>query len=252
MASINKYLSAEEAAKIDQELMSEEGAYTLDQLMELAGLACAQTLAKAFPKDEYGKVLVITGPGNQGGDGLVAARHLKMFGYEPTVYQVAEPKKEIYTRLTRQCRNMDVPIVNTVEEFKEVYERSSVVMDTIFGFSFHPPVRPPYHTILNHLASPETENSSQKRLPILSIDIPSGWDVDSGRQPLKDTNGDEVETFEPEVLLSLTAPKEGVRGFRGRHWLGGRFIPMKVQEKYKMQLPPYPGTDQIVELEAKL
>jgi NAD(P)H-hydrate epimerase len=92
------------------------------------------------------------------------------------------------------------------------------------GFSFHPPVRPPYHTILNHLASPE--NSSQKRLPVLSIDIPSGWDVDSGRQPLKDTNGDEVKTFEPEVLLSLTAPKEGVREFRGRHWLGGRFIPL--------------------------
>jgi hypothetical protein len=35
--------------------------------------------------------------------------------------------------LTKQCRNMDVPIINSVEEFKEVYERSSVVMDTIFG-----------------------------------------------------------------------------------------------------------------------
>lgn len=154
---------------------------------------------------------------------------------------------------------MDVPIINSVEEFKEVYARCEVVMDTIFGeprtsvfprsvtilrekfaeifpngkildlggligFSFHPPVRPPYHTILNHLASPE--NSSQKRLPVLSIDIPSGWDVDSGRQPLKDTEGNTVETFEPEVLLSLTAPKEGVREFKGRHWLGGRFIPM--------------------------
>jgi NAD(P)H-hydrate epimerase len=36
--------------------------------MELAGLACAQTLAKAFPKEEYRKVLVITGPGNQASD----------------------------------------------------------------------------------------------------------------------------------------------------------------------------------------
>jgi NAD(P)H-hydrate epimerase len=36
--------------------------------MELAGLACAQTLAKAFPKDEYRRVLVITGPGNQVSD----------------------------------------------------------------------------------------------------------------------------------------------------------------------------------------
>jgi NAD(P)H-hydrate epimerase len=36
--------------------------------MELAGLACAQTLAKAFPKEEYKRVLVITGPGNQVSD----------------------------------------------------------------------------------------------------------------------------------------------------------------------------------------
>lgn len=44
--------------------------------MELAGLACAQTLAKVYSKDKYPRVLVCCGPGNQGGDGLVAARHL--------------------------------------------------------------------------------------------------------------------------------------------------------------------------------
>lgn len=49
---------------------------TILQLMELAGLACAQALATAYPSDEYRHVLVCCGPGNQGGDGLVAARHL--------------------------------------------------------------------------------------------------------------------------------------------------------------------------------
>lgn len=44
--------------------------------MELAGLACAQTLAKVYDKGKYQRVLVCCGPGNQGGDGLVAARHL--------------------------------------------------------------------------------------------------------------------------------------------------------------------------------
>ena len=44
--------------------------------MELAGLACAQTLAKVYDKEKYPRVLVCCGPGNQGGDGLVAARHL--------------------------------------------------------------------------------------------------------------------------------------------------------------------------------
>jgi NAD(P)H-hydrate repair Nnr-like enzyme with NAD(P)H-hydrate epimerase domain len=44
--------------------------------MELAGLACAQTLAKVYNKEKYPRVLVCCGSGNQGGDGLVAARHL--------------------------------------------------------------------------------------------------------------------------------------------------------------------------------
>jgi NAD(P)H-hydrate epimerase len=46
------------------------------KLMELAGLACAQTLAKIYDKEKYRRVLVCCGSGNQGGDGLVAARHL--------------------------------------------------------------------------------------------------------------------------------------------------------------------------------
>ena len=47
--------------------------------MELAGLACAQALAKVYDKEEYRRVLICCGPGNQGGDGLVAARHLGTF-----------------------------------------------------------------------------------------------------------------------------------------------------------------------------
>jgi hypothetical protein len=75
-----------EFAQIDEELMNTAGAFSLDQLMELAGLACAQTLAKVYHKEKYSRVLVCCGPGNQGGDGLVAARHLGMFGYKPVIY----------------------------------------------------------------------------------------------------------------------------------------------------------------------
>lgn len=79
-----------------------------------------------------------------------------MFGYEPTVYQVAvsclddvcrsglvpivsmqEPKKDIYVRLTKQCENTGVPVIHSVEDFKAVYEKSDVLMDTIFGKPRH-------------------------------------------------------------------------------------------------------------------
>lgn len=91
------------------------------------------------------------------------------------------------------------------------------------GFSFHPPLRPPFTSILPLLSSTRT--------PIFSVDIPSGWDVERGRQTLEKEGegegegGGTVDTFEPQGLISLTAPKEGVREYTGRHWLGGRFIP---------------------------
>lgn len=81
------YLNQQDAQQLDVDLMSEEGGFVLEQLMELAGLSCAQALAAAYPvskgTQKKKKVLVCCGPGNQGGDGLVAARHLFHFQYEP-------------------------------------------------------------------------------------------------------------------------------------------------------------------------
>jgi NAD(P)H-hydrate epimerase len=61
-----RYISARLAQQIDEELMNAAGAFSLDQLMELAGLACAQTLAKVYDVEKYRRVLVCCGPGNQG------------------------------------------------------------------------------------------------------------------------------------------------------------------------------------------
>ena len=54
----------------------------------------------------------------------------------------------------------------------------------------------------------------------------------------------------PAVLVSLTAPKMCAACFRGRHYVGGRFVPPFIREKYDLRLPPYPGVAQIQELEA--
>jgi len=62
-------------------LFSDYG-FSVDQLMELAGLSVATAIAKSYPSvkgDNSPTVLVCCGPGNNGGDGLVAARHLKLF-----------------------------------------------------------------------------------------------------------------------------------------------------------------------------
>lgn len=83
-------------------------------------------------------------------------------------------------------------------------------------------MRAPFDTVLDALAASPT--------PIVSVDIPSGWHVEDGRQRLMtepDENGKsrDVKTIDPAVLVSLTVPKEGTRAYGGRHWLGGRFVP---------------------------
>jgi NAD(P)H-hydrate repair Nnr-like enzyme with NAD(P)H-hydrate epimerase domain len=54
----------------------------LVRLQELAGLSVATATAEEFRLPDSSKVLIVCGPGNNGGDGLVAARHLHHFGYE--------------------------------------------------------------------------------------------------------------------------------------------------------------------------
>jgi NAD(P)H-hydrate epimerase len=107
---------------------------------------------------------------------------------------------------------MKIPIIppsNHIQELHKALHLTDVILDAIFGFSFKPPIRAPFDEILPIL--------NEARLPIVSVDIPSGWDVENGNNLGIGLN--------PNVLISLTAPKEGVKDFTGRHFLGGRFIP---------------------------
>lgn len=59
--------------------------FSVDQLMELAGLSVASAIQSEYSVSRFPRVLVIAGPGNNGGDGLVAARHLTHFGHSVEV-----------------------------------------------------------------------------------------------------------------------------------------------------------------------
>ncbi|XP_077181464.1 NAD(P)H-hydrate epimerase [Paroedura picta] len=230
-----KYLGQKEAQDIDQELF-EQYKFSVDQLMELAGLSCATAIAKAYPASSFTvsqpAVLIVCGPGNNGGDGLVCARHLKMFGYEPTVHYPKRPNKAIFDNLTTQCKKMDIPFLSEFpSEAALIDEVYGLVVDAIFGFSFQGNVREPFATILGTL---ETVT-----VPIVSIDIPSGWDVEKGKP----------DGIQPDMLISLTAPKVAAKHFTGRyHFLGGRFVPPALQKKHSLNLPPYPEADCVLQL----
>lgn len=110
-----------------------------------------------------------------------------------------------------------------------------LVIDALFGFSFKGAPRPPFDALLGLLCPPA------QAPPIVSVDVPSGWDVEQG-----DTRGNGLR---PDMLVSLTAPKLGVRSFSGsHHFLGGRFVPPAIAERYSLRKPAYAGASQCVRL----
>ncbi|KAF2104118.1 apolipo protein A-I binding protein-like protein [Rhizodiscina lignyota] len=227
-------LSAENAAALDKELMS-TGAYSIDQLMELAGLSVSQAVYSVQPPNKGKRVLVACGPGNNGGDGLVAARHLFHYGYEPTVYYPKQSKNELYQRLTQQLKDLNVPFT---DDFPSAIASTDHVVDAIFGFSFSGEVREPFPKVIEALRD--------SKVPVLAVDAPSSWNIETG--PPDDGPG---KGFMPDALISLTAPKPLVKWFKGKHYVGGRFLSNVVAEKYGIDVPPYQGIDQIVEVPVK-
>ncbi|KAM3468269.1 hypothetical protein MY5147_008097 [Beauveria neobassiana] len=227
-----KTLSAKAAAALDQELMS-TSAFSLDQLMELAGLSVSQAVFRVHPPSMGRKVLVACGPGNNGGDGLVAARHLFYYGYRPSIFYPKQGKNELYQRLAKQLEDLQVPFI---EDFVSAAQDTDHIIDAIFGFSFSGEVREPFPAVIQAL-----QNSDK---PVTSVDAPSSWDIEQG--PPKSGLG---SSFMPTTLVSLSAPKPLVRHFTGRHFVGGRFVSPMIAEKYNLQIPEYEGVDQIVEVD---
>ncbi|CAH8474253.1 unnamed protein product [Schistosoma haematobium] len=200
--------------------------------MELAGLSCAVAINKAYPLNKLtksnGSVLVFCGPGNNGGDGLVCARHLKMFGYKPSIHYSRNPTKQLYKNLVIQCEKMDIPFLSDLtNETVNLSQSYDLFIDALFGFGFKPPVSLEFKSILQIM--------STSQIPVISIDVPSGWNVETG--PLDSENN-----LKPDCLISLTAPKLCAQFFQGQyHFLGGRFVPDALMKKYKLKLPTYPS-----------
>nr|CAG4644198.1 EOG090X0AXR [Lepidurus arcticus] len=216
-----KYLTQTEAIQVDEELFS-ECQFSVDQLMELAGLSCATAIAKKYHTKTDPRVLVCVGPGNNGGDGLVCARHLKLFGFLPEIFYPKRPSKPLYQNLTKQCQIMEIPLLESCPSFPHVVDTYDLVIDALFGFSFKPPVRTEFVEVLEVLSKLET-------VPICSIDIPSGWHLNLPPYPGQDLC--------LELKKSLYIPKPCCTGARFRqssHVIIGRFGHNSAQSSHKL------------------
>ncbi|XP_028672076.1 yjeF N-terminal domain-containing 3 [Erpetoichthys calabaricus] len=230
-----RYLSKAEAMAIEKELL-EDYRFGQQQLIEMWGHACAVAVTRAFPLSSFTKkqptVLVICGPEQNGSVGLVCARHLRLFEYEPTIFYPKRSQNMLYQDFTTQCEKMDIPFLSYLPtEVQLINDAYNAVIDAVLGMDgVQGDGKEPYASILATL--------KQVKIPIASIDVPSGWDPESGNQ----------DGISPDVLISLMAPKKCAANFAGKHYLAGRFLPYDIQKKFELNLPDFPGTEHLLQL----
>src|SRR4051794_8569645 len=117
-----KALTAQQMREVDR-LTTERFAIPGLQLMENAGEAVAEYLARVIPDLQSKTIVVLCGKGNNGGDGFVVARRLKEAGVSPQVFLFADPSSvrgDAATNLKTWQQTCDLRVVNTLSDWESL------------------------------------------------------------------------------------------------------------------------------------
>lgn len=244
-------IPAHQALKLDDDLINKCN-YSIEQLMEIAGAAVAQATVhyiKSTSSISTAGVLVVCGPGNNGGDGLVAARHLSsgpMSNATVCVWLPKEPSSPINKRMLSIAKQAGVVFIRGIDEeaLCAILEfinscESFYLLDAIFGISFQgSSIKPPYDMVINTILQMQTSVTIGSKTRIISVDIPSGWSVDAQEWGL---NMDKAkipdDLLHPDALISLTIPKNCSLWLPPGtpHYLAGNFLTPLLAIEYNAQ-----------------
>ena len=185
-----------------------------ERLMEHAGTAVAAAVhALAVDTDRWGTgpIVILCGPGNNGGDGFVAARRLALAGAEVVVLVAATDARP---RNATSARNWDriaadqgiakvhAPVARDVQVFGQGIEKAAVVVDALLGTGVRGVLREPIRSAVD-LAI----RARSRGVPVVAVDTPTAVDLSSG------------EPSDPAVRADLTVtfhrPKTGLLTKRG-------------------------------------
>ncbi len=185
-----------------------------DRLMEQAGTAVAAAVrALAVDTERWGKgpIVILCGPGNNGGDGYVAARRLALNGGRVVVAVVAAEARPTnlasarnWDRIARHTGIVKVhaPVARDVAVFGQGIEKAAVIVDALLGTGVRGPLREPIRSAVEVI-----ERAHRSGIPVVAVDTPTAVDLSSG------------EPSDPAVQADLTVtfhrPKTGLLTRRG-------------------------------------
>lgn len=174
-----KILTAKQMGEVDRLTTERYGIPSL-LLMENAGRSVADELQKAFQNISKKQVLVFCGTGNNGGDGLVAARHLAARGCTPEVWICGDPLRFKGDALENwkmaQTLNLHIRILPDPDERAALLKRTpypDVIVDGLFGTGLSKPIGPEFRPAIEWI------NEAHSRSFVVSVDLPSGVFADS-------------------------------------------------------------------------
>ncbi len=206
-------------------------------LMENAGTAVARFCLRRYAAAR--RVVVLCGKGNNGGDGMVAARVLAAAGAGVAVLLLGredELKGEAAEALRRLRAEAPAVVLHPVLDETALATASGAIasadllIDAIVGTGFKPPLR--------GMAVALRERVERVDAPVVAVDLPSGWDADSTAQSAEGAfPADAVVTFTapklahafghltratfgPVVVAEIGSPAEAIVSTSGVHWAG--------------------------------
>ncbi|MBI1890630.1 MAG: NAD(P)H-hydrate dehydratase [Burkholderiales bacterium] len=179
-------------------------------LMQRAGKAAAEAALSLITEQRaQSKVLVLAGPGNNGGDALELAYHLAQAGVAVNVALFADPAKQSpdARQALKRAQNSSAKFVDVAQLSALTETDWSLVVDGLFGIGLMRPIAQPLSGIV--------ESINRCSCPILALDVPSGLDADTG-----DIVGPDGVAIHATDTITFIGDKPGLHTCYGHDYAG--------------------------------
>jgi len=171
-------------------------------MMENAGAAAAKRIEEKYSSvwslnTDYKKILVFAGLGNNGGDGLVIARHLAGYGANVTVFLLGEPdniRSEECSwnwNLLEKMKSVKLLTGGNLEDLNNL--EFKIIIDGILGTGISGEIREPHASAIAFIN--ESREHMARAVGVVAVDVPSGLNPDTGEANKRCVNADMTVTF---------------------------------------------------------